>query len=75
MAPIQSKAKLNKQTKTKPGAVLWFDWHRNLGAIYLVGAIAEFFCNDVKQAYFLDIRKKTQGVKNSKLKRKTQNSS
>ena len=27
------------------------------------------------QAYFLDIRKKTQGVKNSKLKRKTQNSS
>ena len=48
MAPIQSKAKLNKQTKTKPGAVLWFDWHRNLGAIYLVGAIAEFFCNDVK---------------------------
>ena len=29
----------------------------------------------VVQAYFLDIRKKTQGVKNSKLKGKTQNSS
>ena len=33
------------------------------------------YAKSVKQAYFLDIRKKTQGVKNSKLKRKTQNSS
>ena len=27
------------------------------------------------QASFLDVRKKTQGIKNSKLKKKTQNSS